>query len=193
MHNHTGNLLRKKIYVKIPIYSNSILPIFILRHNRAWPRITYNNYRRCNYPDVIARRAEKFNTQWSLWKATLHCFLVLYLVLTCTMRILEFLWLVDRCFGKVNVGILSTIFNNVSLSTFLSPFFFFFPSATIHYIFPGTVRGREKEQHVCYKMMANGKRSPHHSKTNHHINSPVIGSPKHMGTQFPAVRKEGRG
>lgn len=125
MHNHTGNLLRKKIYVKIPIYSNSILPIFILRHNRAWPRITYNNYRRCNYPDVIARRAEKFNTQWSLWKATLHCFLVLYLVLTCTMRILEFLWLVDRCFGKVNVGILSTIFNNVSLSTFLSPFFFF--------------------------------------------------------------------
>ena len=105
------------------------------------------------------------------------------------------LWEIYHIF-QVNIGVLSTVFNNVFLSTFPSlfvDFFFFFSVPQFTVFFLGTMRGREKEQHMCYKMMANGKGSPHHSTINHHTNSPVIGSPKHMGTQSPAVRKEGRG
>ena len=41
---------------------------------------------------------------------------------------------------------------------------FFLPVPQFTIFFLGTARGKEKEQHMCYKMMANGKGSPHHSK-----------------------------
>ena len=74
------------------------------------------------------------------------------------------LWEIYHIF-QVNIGVLSTVFSNVFLSTFPSLFVFFFlpvPQFTIFVL--GTARGKEKEQHMCYKMMANGKGSPHHSK-----------------------------
>lgn len=69
------------------------------------------------------------------------------------------------------------------------PVFFFFPSATIHYIFPGTVMGGKGATRVL-QMMANGKRSPHHSKINHHI-TPSDRLTKAHGTQSPHSGKRG--
>ena len=51
-------------------------------------------------------------------------------------------------------------------------------------------RGREKGQHLCYKMIANGKGSTWHSKISHQINTAQMGSPKPKGLCLLQFRNE---
>lgn len=71
------------------------------------------------------------------------------------MRIFGFLWLVDGCFWEiyhifqVNIGILSTVFNNVFLSTFPSLFDFFFFQCHSSLYFSWKQRGEGKRSNTC--------------------------------------------